>query len=171
MNDSETTDRSDAGRHLVLERTFDAPIQLVWAMWTDPHHFRAWYGPAGATIPVASMDVRVGGRRLVAMEMQTPDGPVRMWFAGEYVAVEAPHRLVYTEAMADEQGNALTPDRSGMPADQLAETTVTVELTEVADGTRLVLTHVGVPADSPGATGWTMALDELTLRLAEAERS
>ena len=171
MNDSETTDRSDADRHLVLERTFDAPIQLVWAMWTDPHHFRAWYGPAGATIPVASMDVRVGGSRLVGMEMQTPDGPVRMWFAGEYVAVEAPHRLVYTESMADEQGNALTPDQAGMPADQPVGTTVTVAFTEVDDGTRLVLTHVGVPSDSPGATGWTMALDELTLRLAEADRN
>jgi len=25
----------------------------------------------------------------------------------------------------------------------------------------MVMTHAGVPGDSPGATGWTMALDKL----------
>ena len=34
--------------------------------------------------------------------------------------------------------------------------------------TRLVVTHAGVPADSPGAMGWRMALDELERRLASA---
>ena len=53
-------------------------------MWTEPEHFRSWYGPDGATIPVAKMDVRVGGTRLVCMEMQTPNGAMQMWFTGEY---------------------------------------------------------------------------------------
>ena len=44
-----------------IERTFDAPIDLIWAMWTEPDHFANWYGPMGATIPKAEMDVRVGG--------------------------------------------------------------------------------------------------------------
>jgi uncharacterized protein YndB with AHSA1/START domain len=41
----------------VIERSFDAPVDWVWRMWTDPEHFRAWYGPTGATIPVAELDV------------------------------------------------------------------------------------------------------------------
>ena len=45
-------------------------------MWTDPDHLRAWYGPEGASIPVAKMDVRVGGVRLVRMEVQAPNGPM-----------------------------------------------------------------------------------------------
>src|SRR5215213_3647640 len=48
-----------------IERSIDAPVALVWQLWTDPEHFKAWYGPEGATIPVATMDVRVGGKRLV----------------------------------------------------------------------------------------------------------
>jgi uncharacterized protein YndB with AHSA1/START domain len=33
------------------------------------------------------MDLRVGGARVVCMEMQTPDGPMQMWFAGEFVEI------------------------------------------------------------------------------------
>jgi len=81
---------------VVIERSFDAPVELIWQMWTDPEHFKAWYGPDGATIPVAKMDVRVGGSRLVCMEMQTPDGPMQMWFTGEYREVVPPERIVWT---------------------------------------------------------------------------
>jgi hypothetical protein len=75
------------GMHAVVthpERSFDAPVDLIWQMWTDPEHFKAWYGPNGAAIPVARMDVRVGGTRFVCTEMQSPNGPMRMWFTGEY---------------------------------------------------------------------------------------
>ena len=140
---------------VVLERTFDAPIDLVWQMWTEPQHFGAWYGPPGASLPVAEMDVRPGGKRRICMEMQTPDGPMSMWFTGEYVEVAPPERLVYTEAMADEEGNATSP-----------MTTVTVELRTMGVGTALVMTHAGIPSDSPGAQGWAMAFDKLEVRLA-----
>ena len=42
-------------------------------------------------------------------------------------------------------------------------TEVRVELTGLGDRTRIVLTHVGVPAGSPGATGWATALDKLAV--------
>src|SRR5262245_32382407 len=53
---------------VVIERDFDAPVDLVWKLWTDPEHFKHWYGPDGASIQVARMDVRAGGHRLVCME-------------------------------------------------------------------------------------------------------
>jgi uncharacterized protein YndB with AHSA1/START domain len=150
---------------VVIERSFDAPVDLIWQMWTDPEHFKAWYGPDGATIPVAKMDVGVGGRRLVCMEMQTPSGPMQMWFTGEYREVVENHRLVYTESMSDENGNVSSPADSGMPEDHPTTTEVSVELTEVGGSTKMVLTHTGIPADSPGAAGWVMALDKLSVHL------
>ena len=60
---------------LVIERVFDAPVEAVWQLWTDPEQFAAWYGPNGASIPVVDMDVRVGGLRRVGMEVQTRTGP------------------------------------------------------------------------------------------------
>jgi len=49
---------------VVIERTLDAPVEMVWKLWTESEHFAAWYGPQGASIPTAEMDVRVGGTRL-----------------------------------------------------------------------------------------------------------
>lgn len=156
-----TTDR------LVIERTFEAPPELIWRMWTDAEHVQAWYGPDGAAVPVAQMDVRVGGRRLLCMQVETPDGPRRMWFTGEYVEVVEGRRLVYTESMSDEHGNVLSPADAGMPEGHPVTTRVTVELEDLGNRTKMVMTHAGVPADSPGATGWEMAFDKLAAEVQE----
>lgn len=152
---------ADAGS-VKLERTFDAPVDLIWQMWTDPEHFKAWYGPSGAAIPEAKMDVRVGGSRLVCMEMETPGGTMKMWFAGEYREVVPTTRLVYTESMADENGNVVSPATMGMPDDHPDTTEIIVELEDVGGRTKMTMTHAGIPADSPGAMGWNMAFDKLT---------
>jgi uncharacterized protein YndB with AHSA1/START domain len=160
MTDSDTSPAA-----VVIERTFDAPVDLIWQMWTDPEHFKAWYGPDGATIPVAEMDVRVGGGRRLGMEMQTPNGPMRMWFTGEYRDVVENKRLVYTESMSDENGNVVSPSDIGMPEGHPTTTEIIVELEDVGGRTKMVMTHAGVPAGSPGAAGWEMALDKLAGRV------
>lgn len=154
-------DERGSGDSVVLERSFDAPVDLIWRMWTDPEHFKEWYGPKGALIPVAKMDVRVGGTRLVCMEMQTPNGPMQMWFTGEYQEVVENERLVYTESMADESGNVVSPSDMGMPEGHPVTTKIRVELEDLGGRTKMVMTHVGIPSDSPGATGWDMAFDKL----------
>jgi uncharacterized protein YndB with AHSA1/START domain len=160
------TDDNASPDAVVIERSFDATVELIWQMWTDPEHFSAWYGPNGASIPVAKMDVRVGGTRLVCMEVQTPDGPMQMWFTGEYREVNKNERLVYTESICDENGNVLPPSATGMPEGHPTTTEVRVELDDRDGRTRMVMTHVGVPSDSPGATGWAMAFDKLATHAA-----
>ena len=155
------TDHNASQDAVVIERSFDAPPHLVWRMWTEPDHFKAWYGPGGASIPVAKMDVRVGGTRLVCMEVQTPNGPMQMWFTGEYREVVENRRLVYTESLSDENGNVLSPSDMGMPPGHPTTTEVIIDLEDVGGRTKLLMTHAGVPGDSPGAAGWTMALDKL----------
>ncbi len=154
-------------KDLHIERTFDAPIDLIWAMWTEPEHFASWYGPTGAKIPKADMDVKVGGRRHIAMEMETPGGPRQMFFVGEYREIVEKTRLVYTESMADAAGNAMTAEQMGMPAGAPMETSIVVELEDLGDRTKLTITHIGVPADSPGGQGWAMAIDKMETRVAE----
>ena len=159
------TDDNNSQDAVVIERNFDAPVDLIWQMWTDPDHFAAWYGPDGATIPAAKMDVRVGGVRLVSMEMQTPNGPMQMWFTGEYREVVKNVRLVYTESMSDEHGTVLSPADMGMPDGHPTTTEVRVQLESVGASTKMVMTHAGIPADSPGSAGWTMAFDKLAVRV------
>lgn len=159
------TERRDA---VSIERTFEAPPKLVWQMWTDPDHFAAWYGPDGAAVEVTRMDVRVGGQRLFAMHVDTPTGRRDMWFTGEFREVVAGERLVYTESMSDEHGRVLTSEELGMPESHPATTEVRVELEGTAERTTMVMTHIGVPTDSPGAAGWSMAFAKLAGRLADA---
>jgi uncharacterized protein YndB with AHSA1/START domain len=111
------------------------------------------------------MDVRVGGSRRLIMEMQTPNGPMRMWFTGEYRDVVENKRLVYTESMSDENGNVVSPSDMGMPEGHPTITEITVEFEDVGGRTKMVMTHAGVPADSAGAAGWAMALDKLAARV------
>jgi len=154
-------------KNVQIERTFDAPIDLIWSMWTEAEHFANWYGPMGATIPKAEMDVTVGGKRHIGMEMETPGGPMQMFFVGEYSEITEKTRLVYSESMADADGNAMTAEMMGMPAGTPMETSVVVELEDLGARTKMVMTHVGVPADSPGGQGWNMAIDKLEARIAE----
>jgi hypothetical protein len=63
--------------------------------------------------------------------------------------------------MSDEDGNLQAPEAMGMPIGHPTSTEVRVALARVDDQTRMVLTHVGIPSDSPGAMGWNMAFDKL----------
>ena len=159
-------DDSGSQNAVVIERLLDAPADLIWRMWTEPEQFAAWYGPNGVTIPVARMDVRVGGTRLVCMEMTTPNGSMQMWFTGEYREVIQNKRLAYTESMSDENGAVVSPSDLGMPEGHPTTTEIVMELDDLGGRTRMVLTHVGVPADSPGAAGWRMTLDKLAAHVA-----
>lgn len=150
---------------IVIERIFDAPVEVVWGLWTQGEQFQKWYGPEGMSIPVADMDAQVGGKRLICME--SPDGSMKMWFCGEYREVVPNQRLVFTDGMSDENGNPLSPAAMGMP-DHPETTEVIVELEDLGDKTKMVMTHVGVPADSPGAGGWGQAFDKMARVIAEA---
>ena len=149
-----------------IERHFNASVEAVWAMWTDPAKFQSWYGPMGMSVPVAEMDVAVGGTRKICMEMKSPERTMSMWFTGEYREISAPTRLVYTESMCDADGNVISPASMGMPEGTPEMTEVIVELSEVDGGTRMIMTHLGVPAGTPGEGGWMQAFDKLAEALA-----
>lgn len=157
---SESTETND----LVIERVFDAPVEQVWELWSTAEGFQKWYGPEGFTIPTAEMDVQVGGRRHFCME--SPDGSMKMWFVGEYREVTPMTRLVYTESMSDESGNVLDPADIGM-AGHPSVTEVQVVLEDAGGKTKMVMTHAGIPADSPGAGGWGQAFDKMAAVLAD----
>ena len=154
-------DDKQANQSVVIEQVIDVPPDVVWRMWTDPAEFARWYGPEGATTTVAAMEVRVGGARLVNMTMDTPAGTMQMWFTGQYREIVELKRLAYTESISDERGNILAPADIGMPPDHPTTTEVILELEDLGGRTRIVLTHIGISPDSPGAAGWKMALAKL----------
>lgn len=156
---SDTTISENA---IVIERTFDAPIDLIWKMWVQPEHFKQWYGPEGFSVLVAEMDVRVGGRRLVCMQTETPDGPMKIWTAGQFTEIVPNQRLVYTDSPADEHGNVVSPSDAGMPEGFPVMTEVTVLLEDLGGRTKMVVTHAGLPAEEEGAdAGWKQSFAKM----------
>lgn len=59
-------------RTLSIERTFKAPIALVWEAWTQAEHIVRWWGPKGMEIKVIEHDFRPGGNWKYVMPM--PNG-------------------------------------------------------------------------------------------------
>jgi len=81
---------------ITLTRLFDAPRDLVWEAMTKPEHVRRWWGCLDErySVPVCEIDLRVGGTwRFVG---RGPEGDFPAFF-GEYLEIDRPGRLVYTE--------------------------------------------------------------------------
>jgi uncharacterized protein YndB with AHSA1/START domain len=78
---------------IVVTREFDAPIDLVFDVFTKPEHVRRTIAPFGEKVTVCSIDLRVGGD--YHFVFVTDDG-IECSFRGTYLEVEPPTRTVET---------------------------------------------------------------------------
>lgn len=118
---------------LVIIREFDAPRELVWKAWTEPHQMKEWLGLGeGLTIESVKADLCVGGKFRIQQRMA--DGEF-FTAAGTYLEVKTPERLVYTWDWEKDGGGTEYGELEG------TETQVTVEFRASGKRTQLVLTH------------------------------
>jgi uncharacterized protein YndB with AHSA1/START domain len=82
-------------RRITMERTFDAPAEEVWALWTTKDGIESWWGPEGFRVEVRRLDLRVGGELLYVMIAATPEMVEFMKNAGMPAQTEA--KITYTE--------------------------------------------------------------------------
>ena len=68
----ENRNNNTKDRELILTRTLNAPIDLVWEVWTKPERIANWWGPTGFTNTITEMDVNPGGEWNLVMH--GPDG-------------------------------------------------------------------------------------------------
>ncbi len=78
---------------IVTTRKFDAPIALVFDVFTKPEHVRMTFAPFGEEVTVCSIDLRVGGNYHYVFV--TDDG-TECSFRGTYLEIEPPTRTVQT---------------------------------------------------------------------------
>ena len=78
---------------IVITREFDAPIALVFDVFTKPEHVRKTIAPFEEEVTVCSIDLRVGGH--YHFVFVTDDG-TECSFRGTYLEVEPPTRTVET---------------------------------------------------------------------------
>jgi uncharacterized protein YndB with AHSA1/START domain len=78
---------------IVVTREFDAPIDLVFDVFTKPEHVRKTIAPFGEEVTVCSIDLRVGGSYHFVF---VPDNGTECSFRGTFLEVEPPTRTVET---------------------------------------------------------------------------
>ncbi len=79
---------------ITVETTVAAPIEKIWAYWTEPTHIVNWNNASDDWhTPRATNDLQVGGRFLSRMEAR--DGSFGFDFSGTYTAVEPYKRIAY----------------------------------------------------------------------------
>jgi uncharacterized protein YndB with AHSA1/START domain len=112
-----------------LTRVLDAPRDLVWAAFTQAEHLAQWWGPAGCSTRVLTLDFRPGG--LFHYAMATPAGESFGRFV--YREITAPERLSFILSFADAQANIVrAPFSTAWPLEMLSET----RFSEEGDGGR-----------------------------------
>ncbi|WP_413436022.1 SRPBCC family protein [Rhizobium pisi] len=96
-----TTVERTSERELVVTRTFNGPVHIVFQAWTTPELFMRWWAPKSMGVPLLScdMDVRVGGGYRVAFGH---DASSAMEFFGKYLEVIPNARLVWTNEESDD---------------------------------------------------------------------
>ena len=122
----------------------EASPARVWRALTDPEELAAWYWPASLS-PKATSDPTVGG--LFGITTASDD----MAFAGEYLELEPPHRIVQSWRWAGD-------DR---------DSRVTIDLTPAGTGTDVVVTHAELDEETAEMyrVGWQSCLERLPAHL------
>ena len=112
-----------------LKRTFHAPREKVFRAWTVPEELKRWWGPVGATTPVAEIDLQVGGKYRIGMQFPQKD---IFYVTGIYREIQPPEKLVFTWRWEQSESD-------------FEETLVTIEFHQQGNSTEVTLTHTDLP--------------------------
>lgn len=153
----------------VINRSFDAPIEVMYKMFSDPQHLSKWLAPTGMTMSFIKAEIKSGGSSFYSMSNDS--GTMKMYGKANYLEVNGKDRLRYTQEFSDENGNlSRHPAAPTWPATMLTVVTLTPE---GEDQTRVTLEwqttgHVTpeelatfIAGRSGMTQGWTGSFDKL----------
>jgi uncharacterized protein YndB with AHSA1/START domain len=124
-----------ANATLVVTSVFAAPPERVWQLWADPRQLERWWGPDPYPATVVEHDLRAGGH--VAYFMTGPEGDQHQGY-WHVLEVQAPHRLVFEDGFADDDGapdDDLPIGRGEVAIDALDDVRTRMTITTTYDAT------------------------------------
>ena len=137
-----------------FDKTIAAPIDTVYAAWTNPERIARWFAPTDDfTTPMAEVDARVGGRYRIGMKHKDQD--YTNIVSGQYCRLDPPDCMSFTWAWE-------------APRADEHETQVTLEFRPNGPATDLTLIHERFrdpEARKSHAEGWTGCLARLERKL------
>lgn len=150
--------------NIVIERTYRASLDDVWALWTTKDGFESWWGPQGFRADVYELDARAGGTLRYDMIADTPEMVAAMRQAGQpdrhatrssFSVVEPKTRLVLTNVI------------DFLPGVAAYENEIAVEFVASGGTVRMVVTLHGMHNDETTRMqeeGFTSQLTKLDAR-------
>lgn len=149
-----------------VTREFDGPVERVWDAWSTSEGLRSWWGPGPFTCPSAEVDLRAGGRALLAMRAPAEFGGGDTWSTWGFTVVEPMRRIEYVFYFSDADGVRQLPPMDGVPADGRHE----VEITDLGAGrSRIHMVEQGyatAEARDMSQQGLEACFDKMAVRVA-----
>jgi len=90
-------------RTITVERSFNAPLDPVWAAWTEADILCQWWAPKPYRCVIKSLDFREGGQWLYCME--GPEGD-RHWGIFDFETIRPKSFFSGYDAFSDDEGMA-----------------------------------------------------------------
>lgn len=85
--------------NFVINRSFEAPFDLMFEMVTNPTHLMKWLPPVGFKMNYIKADIQEGGSSFYCMN--NTEG-MKMYGKAKYLEITKPTRIVYTQVFCDE---------------------------------------------------------------------
>ena len=148
-------------RTITLERTFDAPVEEVWELWTTKNGIESWWGPEGFVTEVRKIDLRPGGELDYNMIAVDPEQIEFLKKAG--MSATTPSKVTYTEVIPFRR-LAYRSRADFIPGVEPYDVMTTVEFYPEAEGTRMVLLFDAMHDEhwtNMAAMGWESELGKL----------
>ncbi|GLQ52796.1 SRPBCC family protein [Devosia nitrariae] len=86
---------------LLITRVFEAPVAVVWRLWSEPEHWFRWSGPQGFTVTDLDHDFRVGGQWRTGMKSAAYGRSVSH---GQFLEIVPHERIVMSFAWEEGSG-------------------------------------------------------------------
>jgi len=120
-----------------LERTFEAPTEMIWELWTTAAGLEEWWAPDGFETRVSNLELRPGGELRYTMTATAPEQiafvrnlglPLSNEFRRTFTELVPPTRLGYLSLI------------DFVPGHDPYEHLTTIEIEPAGDRTNVVMT-------------------------------
>jgi uncharacterized protein YndB with AHSA1/START domain len=158
-------------KNLIVTRTFDAPVELVWEVWSNPKHIMQWWGPDGFSSPSAEIDFREGGTSLVCMRAPKEFGGQDLYNTWDYQKIVPLQTIEFISNLSDKDGHRIDPVSVGVRSDFPEDVRTVITFRALGDKTELTVAEYGFPDGQMfefAELGLNQSLDKMTIILANA---
>lgn len=138
MNDARpTAGAATVQAAVVVERTYPAPIEDLWSLWTTKAGFESWWGPEGFRVEVHVLEAQVGGALDYDMIAEAREAIAAMEKMGQPIAHRTHGR--FAEFRPHERLR-LVHVIDFVPGADPYETTIEVDFFRAGDQSRMMVT-------------------------------